>query len=373
MDRSSQQKMTPHERYKAFMHFEAVDRPVFQEWSPWAETVLRWVKESQTDKDAVVSWKQECDSESVTAINFSMLPPFEERVIDEDDVTITAIDKMGMTYRVFKDNPERSMPEFVEPPVKTRADWKKIKKLFDPTTSQRYPSQWDTLVARWKTEQPILRLYGFAENYYGGPSLFGFVRMLLGEEQVHYAFYDDPSMIEDMMETATEFALAVLPKALKESPVTVVQFWEDMCYKNGPLLSPEMFKKFMVPRYKRITEMVRKAGVDLIFVDSDGNVEQLLPLWLDAGINGVFPMEQAAGNDVHAYRKRYGKNLLMTGGIDKRALAKGKSAIDQELESKIPLAHQGGYIPHIDHLIPPDVPYENFLYYFNRKKKLLGL
>lgn len=355
------------------MSCEAIDRPVFQEWAPWDETILRWVKESQTDKDAVLSWQQQCDPEFNAGVDFGMIPAFEERVIAEDDSKITKIDRMGLTYRVFKDNPEGSMPQFVGPPVKSPADWKKIKKRFDPTSPQRYPAQWDILVAKWKKEQPILRLYGFVENYYGGPSLYGFVRMLLGDEQVNYAFYDEPLMIEDMMETATEFALAVLPKALKEAPVTVVQFWEDMCCKHGPLLSPEMFKKLMVPRYKRITEMVRKAGVDIIFVDSDGDVELLIPLWLEAGINGIFPMEQAAGNDVHAYRKQFGKDLLMTGGIDKRALAQGKNAIDQELKSKIPLAHQGGYIPHIDHLIPPDVPYENFRYYFNRKKELIGL
>jgi uroporphyrinogen-III decarboxylase len=211
------------------------------------------------------------------------------------------------------------------------------------------------------------------ENYYGGPSLFGFVRMLLGGERVHYAFYDQPRMVHDMMETATEFALAVLPKALREAPVTVVQFWEDMCYKNGPLLSPAMFREFMLPRYRRITEMIRGAGVDVIFVDSDGDVAELIPLWLEAGINGVFPMEQAAGNDLHAYRRQYGRNLLMTGGIDKRALAQGQAAIDRELETKIPLAMQGGYIPHIDHLIPPDVSYEHFQYYLDRKKQLLNV
>ena len=365
--------MTPHQRYQAFMHFEPVDRPVFQEWPPWDETIRRWMRESGLDRDGVLAWQKLSDPEVNAGVSFGMIPPFEEKVVAENDVSITRIDQMGMTYRVFKDNPERSMPEFIGTPVKSPSDWKEIKKRFDPSSPQRYPSDWGDRIAGWNKEGPIVRLYGLVENYYGGPSLFGFVRMLLGEEQVHYAFYDEPEMVHDMMETATEFALAVLPRALREAPITVVQLWEDMCYKNGPLLSPAMFRKFMLPRYKRITDMIRSAGVDIIFVDSDGNVAELVPLWLEAGINGVFPMEQAAGNDLHAYRRKYGKNLLMTGGIDKRALAQGQAAIDRELETKIPLAMQGGYIPHIDHLIPPDVPYEHFQYYLNRKKQLLNV
>ena len=370
---TSTNKMTHHQRYKAFMRFKPVDRPVLQEWPAWKETMFRWMRESQQNSEQVLSYQKQCDPETRAHVDFSMIPPFEELVLKEDDNTITKTDKMGMTYRIFKDNPELSMPEFIDSPVKSPADWKDIKKRFDPNLAERYPADWEQQVKIWEKEEPILRLYGLVANYYGGPSLFGFVRMLLGEEQVHYAFYDEPKMVEDMMETATDFALAVLSKALKEAPITVCQFWEDMCYKQGSLLSPDMFRKFMIPRYKRITCMMRDAGVDIIFVDSDGNVEELIPLWLEAGINGIFPMEQAAGNDIYAYRKRYGKNLLMTGGIDKRVLAQDKAAIDRELQEKIPLAFEGGYIPTIDHSIPPDVPYENFLYYFQKKKEMLGV
>jgi uroporphyrinogen decarboxylase len=160
---------------------------------------------------------------------------------------------------------------------------------------------------------------------------------------------------------------------LDEAPITTVFFWEDMCYRNGPLISPPMFRRFMLPRYRRITDLARSKGIDVIGVDSDGNVEELIPLWLQSGINGVYPMEVAAGMDVVKLRREYGKELLMTGGIDKRVLAQDRQAIDEELAAKLPLAEQGGYIPHIDHGIPHDVSYDNFAYYFHRKKSLLGL
>jgi len=187
------------------------------------------------------------------------------------------------------------------------------------------------------------------------------------------AFYDEPDMVHEMMDASTELVLRLLPRVVSEAPLSSLFFWEDMCYKCGPLISPAMFKEFMTPRYKRMTECVRSLGIDIIFVDSDGDVSELIPLWLEAGVNGVYPMEVAAGMDVVALRKQYGRDLLMTGGIDKRALARGKEAIDAELEAKVPLALEGGYIPHIDHAIPSDVPYEAFAYYWKKRKELLKL
>ncbi|MDD5704783.1 MAG: uroporphyrinogen decarboxylase family protein [Kiritimatiellae bacterium] len=364
--------MTCHQRYQAFMRFQPVDRCPLQEWRPWSVTLARWRRETGLTDAELLRFTQECDTEKNVGLDFSLQPPFEERVVAEDETSVTRADRMGVTYREFKIAPETSMPEFIGFPVKSPRDWAEVKKRLDPSTPGRYPADWEARVASWQREQPILRLYGYVAPYYGGPSLYGFVRMLVGDEQVPYAFYDEPGMVHDMMETATEFAIAMIQKALREAPVTVVQFWEDMCYRTGPLISPAMVREFMVPRYKRITEVIRKLGCDIIFLDSDGNVGQLLPLWLEAGINGIFPMEQAAGNDIRAYRQKYGRDLLMTGGIDKRVLAQDRAAIDRELALKLPLVAGGGYIPTLDHSIPPDVSFANFQYYWERKKQLLG-
>ena len=130
----------------------------------------------------------------------------------------------------------------------------------------------------------------------------------------------------------------------------------------------------MMPRYKKITELLRSNGVDVIFLDSDGNVEQLVPLWLEAGINYIWPFEVAAGNDAVALRKKYGKDLIIGGTIDKRALAKDKKAIREEVMSKVPfLLEQGGYFPSVDHLVPPDITFENYCYYINLMREVAGL
>jgi uroporphyrinogen decarboxylase len=365
--------MTPHERFQACMRFQAFDRPPLLEFGPWNTTVREWMRQTGKDQGYVLAWHRECDAQELVPVDFGLLPRFEEVVLAEDAETVARRNPMGLTVREFKRNPDTSMPEFVAAPVQSRADWERLKARLDPQAPGRYPDDFAARVQRWTESKPILRLYGIVASYYGGPSLFGFARMLLGEERVLYAMHDDPDLVQDMMETATQFSIAVLARALAEAPVTLVQFWEDMCFRGGPLISPEMVRRFMVPRYRRITEAVRRAGVDLIFLDSDGDVAQLVPLWLDSGINGVFPMEQAAGNDLHAYRRQYGRRLLMTGGIDKRALAQGRRAIDEGLDRQIGLAFEGGYVPTLDHAIPPDVTYDSFMYYWRRKKQLLGV
>jgi len=161
---------------------------------------------------------------------------------------------------------------------------------------------------------------------------------------------------------------------LKDIRVDMATFWEDMCYKSGPLISPAMVQKFMVPRYKKITDLLRSNGVDVIYLDSDGNIEQLIPLWLESGINYLWPFEVAAGNDAVAARKKYGKDLIIGGAIDKRALAKGEEVIKEEVMSKVPfLLEQGGYLPTTDHGVPPDVTFENYCYYINLMREVAGL
>jgi uroporphyrinogen decarboxylase len=365
--------MTPHERLQAYLHWHPVDRPPLAEWGPWELTLACWQQETGLPTDELLAWQDDCDATVDPGVDFAMRPAFPEEVIAEDDATVTRRDGMGQVYRVFKDHPDQSMPEFIGFPVQGWEDWLRIKPLFDPHDAGRYPEDWTARVARWRQEGPIVKLYGYVAHYYGGPSLFGFVRMLMGPERALYAFYDEPELVHDMMETSTEFSIAVLDRALREAPITYVQFWEDMCYRNGPLISPALVREFMVPRYRRITQRIRSAGVDTICVDSDGDVSTLIPLWLESGITAIMPCEQAAGNDLFAYRAQYGRDLLLFGGIDKRALAQGPEAIDAELARIAPLVEMGGYVPTLDHAIPPDVSYANFQHYWRQKRRLLQI
>jgi len=296
-----------------------------------------------------------------------VVPVFEPRVISEDEHAISFINGVGQTLKVLKDNPFK-MPTFLDWPVKDRATWKEYKKRLDPHTPGRYPADWNAYV------QEMNKLGGETPLSLGVGGFYGYLREWVGSERILYMFYDDPKLIEDMMEQMLYLETEVIKRVLKDIKVQRATFWEDMAYKSGPLISPAMVRKFMMPRYKKITDLLHSNGVDVIYMDSDGNLNELIPLWLEVGINYVWPLEVAAHNDAVALRKKYGKNLILGGNIDKRALAKGKEAIREEVMSKVPfLLEQGGYFPTVDHNVPPDVTFENYCYYINLIREVAGL
>ena len=147
-------------------------------------------------------------------------------------------------------------------------------------------------------------------------------------------------------------------------------FWEDMAGKQGSLISPAIFKEFMTPRYKKLIDFLKSRGITHFLVDTDGKVDQLVPLFLEAGITIIYPFEQQAGNDLIAIREKYPK-LGMIGGFDKNTLYKGKGYIDRELEKISFLISKGGYIPCADHLVPPNCSWEDFKYYRHKLKTII--
>lgn len=149
--------------------------------------------------------------------------------------------------------------------------------------------------------------------------------------------------------------------------------WEDMCYSGGPLISPKIFKQVLVPHYKRITSVLNKYGVDIVFVDCDGKIDALAPLWLEAGVNTMFPIEVGKWHaDPVAFRRQYGKDMRLMGGVGKLILAESTDAIAREIDRLAPLVEEGGFIPMPDHRVPPDVPFKNYLFYLERAKQVWG-
>jgi uroporphyrinogen-III decarboxylase len=379
--------ISPRERFKAIARFQ---RPGDLSYSDmfWPETLISWIRKGASQQLIDMNFLRqffgynyvrplrEITSGLTGALYMAgdipaiqplppIVPRFEQKVLKQDDKTITMINQGGQTVKILKNDPQK-MPMYLDHPVKDRETWKEYKKRLDPNTPDRWPADWEKYVERVNSrDHPIALEVG---------GLFGFLREWMGLEKLLYTFYDDPGLIEDMMDTMVYLELEVIKRATKDIKVDQASFWEDMCYKSGPLISPAMFRKFMMPRYRQITDLLHKNGIDIIFVDSDGNVNELIPLWLECGINYMWPLEVAAGNDAVALRKEYVTDLILAGNIDKRALIKGKEAIREEVMSKVPfLLEMGGYFPTIDHLVPPDVTFDNYCYYIDTLREAAGL
>ncbi|MDD5705455.1 MAG: uroporphyrinogen decarboxylase family protein [Kiritimatiellae bacterium] len=149
--------------------------------------------------------------------------------------------------------------------------------------------------------------------------------------------------------------------------------WEDICYNAGPIISPDAFRKVVLPRMQRVTARLREQlGCRYVGVDCDGNFLALLDGWIEAGVNVLSPCEVDAGMHVLKLQAQYGDRCCFFGGIQKKALIESPAAIDAELHRVLPAVCRGGYIPHLDHSCPANVPFENYKYYVRRKREVLG-
>ena len=194
---------------------------------------------------------------------------------------------------------------------------------------------------------------------------------MMGEEGLWYGFYDQPELVRDIINYLCDFWITLWDQVLSEIDVDFAFWTEDLGFKTAPLISPATFHEFLLPAYRKLTSMLRDHGVKIVLVDSDGDNWKLIPEFIEGGVTGLFPMEVAASMDVWTVRQAF-PQLQILGGIDKRALAAGKKAIDEELESKVPQTLKSGwYIPHVDHLVPPDVSWENFVYYRGRLEDMI--
>jgi hypothetical protein len=272
----------------------------------------------------------------------------------------------GVIALQVQDNASRcSMPQFVDYPLKTRHDWEALRERYCYHPA-RYPRNWEALVERYRQSGSVLRVgagAGYLPGVYGGP------RALMGLERLSLAYYDDPQLIKDINAFTVEFLLETLGRCFSDVQVDMVVIGEDMAGRNGPLLSPALFREFCAPYLRRLTSFCHDHGVVSVWVDSDGDIRRLIPLWIEAGIDGVMPCDVVLGQvDVVELRQAYPR-LLLAGGIDKRVLEKGhtREEIDAELEHKVrPLVRQGGYFPGPDHACSPWTSLDNYAYYAQR-------
>ncbi len=381
---------TARESFRRIMHYERPERMFnwnrpfgFYGTDPgtqfWQKTIDRWHKEglpAGIDTHSQVNDFFGADRSLRIILKTDVWPPGEKHVIKEDGEYETFYDGDGALVKQPKGADfETAMPQHLEYPIASRQDWARFKDdKLDPDAPGRDVFEINL------DGQMILESASGAGNFEQAQgliansewpvevtvgSLFGKLRNWMGLMGLSYMLFDDENLVAEMMAHLADLSLSVVTGFLEAvgEPIDFGIWWEDMAYNKGPLISPQHIKKLMVPNYRRVNEYLYNKGIDIIGVDSDGRLDKIIPLWLEGGINFVYPNEVAAGNDVVALRKQYGRQMRLMGGIDKRSLAKGETAIRAELERRLPLIADGGYLPSVDHSVPPDISFDNYMNY----------
>ncbi len=374
--------MTPRERYIRTLLFQKVDKIPFQPGSPRESTLQRWRKEGLPSEGDWFSHLCELlgieiEEPKIPYINlkisFDLSPPFEEKIIekrgnhlivqDYKGAIVEIEDKYDFSYlRYAKDFVTRKWHKF---PVETRGDWEEMKERFNPDSPERIDEELSKKAELLRGRDWVLTI--------SIPGPFWQMRDWCGLENLCIFMVESPDFVSEMSDFWRAFVSQILRRCVEKVQFDAVIISEDMAYKGKSLISPLMARKFLSPCWKEWSEILRNSGCEVIILDSDGYIEELIPLWLESGINCTFPVEIAAGNDLVELRKKFGRGIAFIGGIDKRKIARGGRELEEELERIIPfLLKDGGYIPSCDHAVPPDVSWENFLRYSSLLAKYTG-
>jgi len=359
--------MTDRERYFKQLHYQQIDRCFNREFGYWEENFREWDifinNDIKNNDDAGHFFG--FDKSVVIYPNNWMYPPYAESVVSERENTKIIINEDGLTAEIPK-NTQSTIPHFIHSPVVTPDDWKRCKEehfLFDDEA--RIPG-----VEALKNAHPANRDYPLGISC---GSMIGKIRDMLTFEGLAYACYDYPDMVEDMVETCCLLVDNMLDKLLPFIDFDYATGWEDICYKNGPIVTVNFFKEIIMPRYKRISDKLRAHDIDIWCMDCDGDFRPLLPFFLESGVNTMYPCEINACGHPAEILAEYGKDLRLLGGFDKMRMAEGRKEIKAYMESLVPLVERGGYIPFCDHICPPNIPPDNYLYYLELKEKMFGI
>ena len=357
--------MTDRECFSRIMRYQTADRIPLHLVGAWPDTLARWHNEGlPKDVDVHTFLGVQSMQSKYIGCNTGLYPPFETRVLEENDECVITVDTYGRKVRDFKNH--TSMPEWIEFPVKTPADLRRLMDehyQLDPIAA-RFPANWEQQVRAAEQSGAVMII--------DGGCAYGTLRNLAGVEYSSYLFFDAPQLVHEWFERYFTVVMAGIRQAARWTHECVLGFGEDIAFKTAPLISPELFGQFLYPGHKTAMELARGFGMDLTWYDSDGGIRLLMPQYFDLGINTFAPCEVAANMAPVALRRQFGRQIRMLGGLDKREIAKGKTAIAAEIQRNLPVIREGGYIPAIDHSVSADISFDNYRYYVEMMEKVLA-
>ena len=365
------------ERFNACMDYQPVDRCPNHELGVWGQTRERWEREAP---DAVKgfhwSWFDDepglgLDHREYIAVNYDFIPPFEHQVIEETDEYLIARNARGIVSKALKEGTSYGtrmcMDQYLEFPVKRPEDFPDVKRRLIAALPQRYPQDLPQQIARWQRRNFPLAL---GRNC-AATGFYWRAREFMGTENLSLAWYDYPDLMHEIMEFFADYTIETSRPVLDKIRVEYFVLNEDFAMKGGPLIGPETFRTFIYPHLKRMVDFFRSRGTRYFAVDSDGDPTVLIPLMMDAGVDVVWPIERASEISPQEWRRRFGRSLRLWGGVDKRILSTGRANVRRHLREFIPLIEEGGFIPTVDHTVPPEVSWDDFRYYMDCKMSLL--
>jgi len=351
------------EEYLDYITFTANTRPLFREFlGPLPGVKEEWAAQGASPAELNLSaFRFRQPQHGYVPVTTGWLGGMPEEILEETDEYIIARDARGRRLKLCKG--VASIPLPLDFPVKTMDDWLRIKHHY-AFSEERLAGDWEQVAREHREAGRVVTAWI--------PGGFDEPRELMGDEALCVAYYEQPELVHDMLATIGDTAFAVLERVTERVPIDELNVHEDLAGKSGPLPGPTQVREFIAPYYRNIWDLLRARGARVFSQDSDGNVEAVIPAFLDAGVNLMLPMEPAAGMDIVKLREQYGTRLAFGGGIDKHVLRRSKEEIIAELEYKIPpMVRTGGCLISLDHRIPNGTPLAHYRFYIEKAWEIL--
>jgi uroporphyrinogen decarboxylase len=397
--------MNNRERALAILNYRSYDRLPLVHFGFWNETLAKWADEGHITHEQARAWGDgnAADYEIGAKLGFdfnwyrvfgvytNLLPPFERKVLEVmPDGTRKEVNADGVV--ILQKDDATGIPTEIDHLFKGRKEWDELfkprllpdeKRIYRPEPVigdlQRTDQSEDP---RRRFRQHIRAIVDEVQNPNRDRplglmcgSLYGRIRDIVGMINLSYLQADDPALFDEMIVTFADLCYWATGKALEVygDNWDFGHFWEDICFRSGPLVSPKVFKQKVGPHYRRITDLLNKHGIHIVSLDCDGKIDALIPTWFENGVNTMFPIEVGAWQaSIAPWRAKYGPELRGVGGMDKKVFACDYAAIDAEVERLKALVDLGGYIPCPDHRLAPDAKWENVQYYCDKMRRTFG-
>ena len=368
--------LTPRERFNRTMHYQHVDYVSHLEFGYWDELKEDWMRQGHLPEsfrqpdgsipDRLVEEHFGVEQFESFSPRIGAWPLRTIQVVEQTDRTITYRDGLGV-LRQEQTVGTQTIPHFIDFPIRDRATWEAFR---DEFLDVAHPARTIPEAELRDKEHMTRTTSNPVQTYFG--SYIGWVRDWTGFENLAYLSMDDPDLVDEMVAHLSDMLMKLLPEVLVRGQFDAAGGWEDICFNSGPLLNPRFFAERIMPHMRPVMRLLRQHGIDVIWTDCDGKILDLIPLWIDVGLNCMFPLEVRPGNDPVALKREYGRELLIRGGFNKDKLHQGRGAILRELLRLEPAVADGGFIPHIDHRCPGDVSFDTYCYYTWEKCHMLG-
>ena len=359
-------KKTPivlREEFLDYMTFQRNERPLFTElFGPIVGLKEEWAEQGATPEELDFSaFEYRFEARGRVPVNTGRMGGYPSETLEETEDYVLARDSLGRTTKLHKGRATIALP--LDYPVRNMDDWLKLKPWYE-FSEERFGQDWERVAREHRSAGRVVCV--------GIPGGFDEPRQLMGEEGACLAYYEQPELIHDILDTIGETAFRVLDRVSSTVPVDLLSVHEDMAGKSGSLAGPRQIQEFIKPYYRRVWDMLAARGARLFDQDSDGDMNGVIPAFLDAGVNCMHPMEPAANMDIVKIRQEYGTRPAFLGGLDKHVIRRSKAEIVAELEYKIPpMVATGGCVLSLDHRIPNGTPLENYRFYMQKAWEIL--